>query len=390
MAMFAKPEEYITRQEVIRLLDLHERKDMYVTRPPYQRKVVWKPQNQTALLDSVFRGYYIPRLVLRRVLVDDGIKYEVIDGQQRIAVIQKFFNDEIRLPFSLRDVREDLPYKTYSSLPDDAKAFIDHEQYEIDMIYQLEDPRDVDNQRIVTGIFRRLQEGESLTNMEKNHARLNSLVRNFLVKYADDIGFDFGDYQPLDFNESKHEFFTSVYRGTNKRMQHLAFLCRLLIVEEADGPADLRDSVLSRFIARFEEQDGIGNFSFETEDIAQNVLHNMELIAEIFDNVVSEILTYSPRERHGQYLTLSIYLLIRHLNNIYVIDDDQKRIMGEFLAAFYRKWLKDDSSVWRFDRNSQNDKNAIATRHDIICKQFFEFADKAQVKFLEKSSISEV
>lgn len=386
MAMFAKPEEYIARQEVIRLLDLHERKDMYVTRPPYQRKVVWKVQNQKALLDSIFRGYYIPRLVLRRVLVDDGIKYEVIDGQQRIAVIQKFFNDDIRLPYSLRDVREDLANKLYSDLPDDVKAFVNHEQYEIDMIYGLEDPRDVENQRIVTRIFRRLQEGESLTIMEKNHARLNSLVRNFLVKYADDIGFDFVDYQPLDYNQSKHDFFTSVYRGTNSRMQHLAFLCRLLIIEDADGPADVRDSVLSRFIASYEVQDGIGNFSFESEHLAQSVLRNLELIVEIFNDVVSEILFYNPRERLGQYLTLSIYVLFRHLNNNYTIEDEQKRLMGEFVADFYRKWLDDHSSVWGFDRNSQNNRNAVATRHYIICEQFFTYAETAQIEFLEKSS----
>lgn len=283
MVMFKKSQEYIAKPQVIRLLDFHNRKELYVTRPPYQRKVVWSAAKQKALLDSIFRGYYIPRLVLRQVSVGDGVKYEVIDGQQRIAVVQRFFNDEISLPSSLRNVRDDLPGKTYSQLPDDVKAFIDYEQYEVDMVYGIQDPRNVKHQKIATETFRRLREGEALTNMEKANARVNSLVRNFLVK------------------KEGHQ---TVY--------------------------------------------------------------------------------YNPTERSGQYLTLSIYLLLRHLKKYYVINDDQKQAICEFIIEFYKKWSNDDRLVWEFDRNSQNNKNAIKRRHEIICKYFFEFADKNGVEFIEK------
>lgn len=389
MVVFRKPQEYIARPEVIRLLDFHDRKENFVTRPPYQRKAVWGVSDQRALLDSIFRGYYVPRLLLRQVSVGDGVKFEVIDGQQRITVMQRFFNDEIALPYSLGDVRDDLPNKFYSKLPDDVKAFVEHEQYEVDMIYGIDNPFDIGHQRIATEIFRRLQEGESLTNMEKNHARINSLVRNFLVKYADDISFDYHTYEPLDYNDSKHQFFTKVYRGTNSRMQHLAFLCRLLLVEEADGPTDVTDSVLTRFIARAQVDNGIGNLTFEREDIAKNVLSNMSLVVDIFEHIDSGSLIYHPAERFGQYLTLSIYLLIRHLNNTFVINVEQKHVISDFVIEFYRKWLDSDSTIWRFDRNSQNNRNAIATRHAIITGQFFEFVENSEVEFQVSTDIAE-
>ncbi len=78
--------------------------------------------------------------------------------------------------------------------------------------------------------------------MEIAHARLSSPVRNFIVKYADDITFDFGCYKPVDSNKDKHPFFRIIDRD-NGRMQHLSLLGRLLLIEKAGGPTDIRDKV---------------------------------------------------------------------------------------------------------------------------------------------------
>jgi hypothetical protein len=39
----------------------------FVVRPPYQRKTVGNRKKQQALLDSLFRRYYVPRIVIREV-----------------------------------------------------------------------------------------------------------------------------------------------------------------------------------------------------------------------------------------------------------------------------------------------------------------------------------
>ena len=66
MSFNPKP-EYITVSSDINIKDFFEYKEMYVTRPPYQRKSVWSKKKKQSLMDSLFRRYYIPKLVVREV-----------------------------------------------------------------------------------------------------------------------------------------------------------------------------------------------------------------------------------------------------------------------------------------------------------------------------------
>lgn len=78
----------------------------------------------------------------------------------------------------------------YSELPPEICKFVDKSlKLDVDIIKNIDDPRNSEHQRIATEIFWRLQQGESLNFMEVAHARLSSPVRNFLVKYADDTTF---------------------------------------------------------------------------------------------------------------------------------------------------------------------------------------------------------
>ena len=87
------------------------------------------------------------------------------------------------------------------------RRFVDRElKYNADIVKGIEDPKDPEHQRVASEIFWRLQQGETLTYMETAHARLSSLSRNFVVKYADDITFDYDQYKPIDRNKDKHKF----------------------------------------------------------------------------------------------------------------------------------------------------------------------------------------
>jgi uncharacterized protein with ParB-like and HNH nuclease domain len=99
--MFNPQTEYDIYQDKIDVRDFHDYPEDFVVRPPYQRKSVWGTGKQQALLDSLFRRYYIPRLVLREVrLGETRLVREVVDGQQRITTVQRFFADEVKLPSS--------------------------------------------------------------------------------------------------------------------------------------------------------------------------------------------------------------------------------------------------------------------------------------------------
>ena len=182
MSKFDPRTEYVIINKNIPIRDFHLYPEEFVVRPPYQRKSVWSRKKRQALLDSLFRRFYIPRIVIREVrLHDDQTVNEVVDGQQRINTVQDFLADRLRLPKSLVDVHPSLPNSTYSDLSADTRRFVDRLAYSADIVKQIDDPYNPDHQKIATEIFWRLQQGESLTYMEVAHSRLSCLARNFVV-----------------------------------------------------------------------------------------------------------------------------------------------------------------------------------------------------------------
>ncbi|MDD5368039.1 MAG: DUF262 domain-containing protein [Anaerolineaceae bacterium] len=392
MPSFNPKTRYDIVQKDIPIRDFHDYKDEFVTRPPYQRKNVWSRKKQQDLLDSMFRRFYIPRIVIREVrLAEDHTINEVIDGQQRIITAQTFLNNELQLPKSLKDIHPDLPGKTYNQLPSEVRRFVDRELiYTADVVKNIENPLNPDHQRIATEIFWRLQQGESLTFMEIAHSRLASLSRNFLVKYADDQTFDFDAYKPVDSNPNKHLFFNIITRN-NDRMQHLALLARLVLLEEnwksANGPCDIRDQQVMEHIDNYQRKDGIGNYSFENLPQAKQVLRLMIKVYDIFkdDPMVDE--NGGLREFRIDYFIISSYLLLRHLDSHYVFDRAEEQLYHDFVIDFHQRWQADneaDTDILLFSEKRQMSGREIAVRDQIIRQIFFEYTIAKNHQMLTK------
>lgn len=381
--------KYTISEQLYNIKEFYDYADDFITRPPYQRKNVWSKKKKQDLLDSLFRRYYIPKIVIRDVRLDaDRSVSEVIDGQQRIITVQEFFADEIRLPKTLANVHQDLPDKYFKDLDPEFRRFIDRElKYSADIVKGIDDPTNVEHQEIATEIFWRLQQGESLNFMEIAHARLSSLSRNFVVKYADDITFDYKSYKPIDNNKNKHKLF-KIIKGDNNRMQHLQILARFLIMEKEDGPTELKDAAVMQFIEDYKKSDGVGNYSFEDESIAKNTISVMSLFHEIFkdDPMVDD--DFGLKELTRAYVIISLYLLIRHLKNNYAIDKNIEKIIHDFfIEEFYPRWSSpsdDDKDMLIFVSNRQMDQNSIEIRDQILRQFFFEYANKKGIEIKTK------
>lgn len=246
---FNPKQGYLITEDKIHLKDFFDYKEDYITRPPYQRKSVWPVKKQQSLFDSLFRRYYVPRLVVREVrLSQDRTVREIIDGQQRITAIQEFFDNKFRLPASLADIHPDLENNCFGDLNTELRKFIDRELViNADIVKNIDDPKNPEHQKVATEIFWRLQQGETLNFMEVAHAKLSSLSRNFIVKYSDDETFDYEKYVPIDHNPQKHLFFQIIERSNN-RMQHLMLMTRFLLIEEADGYGELKDAAVVNLV----------------------------------------------------------------------------------------------------------------------------------------------
>ncbi|NEM99769.1 DUF262 domain-containing protein, partial [Pontibacter burrus] len=66
-------------------------------KPQYQRTSVWQPPKKKLLIDSILRGYDIPKFYLRKTPNDLIFNYEVTDGQQRMRAIWEFIEGKFTL-----------------------------------------------------------------------------------------------------------------------------------------------------------------------------------------------------------------------------------------------------------------------------------------------------
>ncbi len=387
MAKFDPKTKYDIVPDMINIEDFNRYPEEFVVRPPYQRKTVWSRRKQQDLLDSLFRRFYVPRIVLREVrLSDDRAVKEVIDGQQRITTVQNFFADKLPLPNSLNDLNPKLPGRRYSQLPVDVRKFVNRLSYQADIVKGIADPMNPAHQEVATEIFWRLQQGESLNYMEEAHSKLSSLVRNFVVKYADDQRFNYDKYEPIDKNQDKHNFFVLLKRK-NDRMQHLALLVRFLLIEKETRIVDIRNADVVEYIESEIQQDGIGNYDLEEKVYAKHVLQNLNLFYDIFKDDPSVQNGDPIPELRIEYFIMSVYLLLRHLRTYYVFDKTEEELFRDFVVTFHERWSnarQTDRDILLFSNSRQQSAGEIEVRDRIIRQAFFEFADQHNHKMLTK------
>lgn len=64
--------------------------------PDFQRNYVWTNKKASKFIESLLLGIPIPTIFLSEDNAEDAI-YEVVDGQQRLTSIKRFFDDELKL-----------------------------------------------------------------------------------------------------------------------------------------------------------------------------------------------------------------------------------------------------------------------------------------------------
>jgi len=390
MPAFDPRPEYDIIQQTYSIAEFSDYQEEFVERPPYQRKNVWSKQKKYDLLDSLFRQYYVPRIVLREVRIDkDNKLYEVIDGQQRINTAVLFIQNKIKLPETLGDLHKDLPGAYFDELSSEIRRFVDREiTYTADIVKGLENPTDADHLEIATEIFWRLQQGESLNYMEIAHSRLNSKARNFVVKFADDQEFDYQAYSPVDGNPNKHDFF-SVVGTDNKRMKHLSLMIRFCMIEEADGPTDIKHTDVNNYIDKYRVPNGIDNNDFEKSRVGKSVLSIMDFIHDVFADDPSVKSGDGMKELTTEYFIISFYTLVRHLKNQYIIDESLINSIREFLPYMHERWKlreNSDTIILEFSDKRQQSSTDLSIRDNIMKQLYFQFAADSEFEIKSKDS----
>ncbi|MFD2786322.1 DUF262 domain-containing protein [Hymenobacter rubripertinctus] len=148
-----------------RALDkVYKRRDRYDI-PDWQRDEVWDIKKKQKLIDSILKGWRLPKFYLLKTAEDE---YEVVDGQQRLSSIIEFFNNELALSEESAKKFGDSYYK---DLPPRISDNFDDFEIDFDEIQGAEDEE-------LKEFFQRLQEGLPLTSSEKLNS-VHSKLRNF-------------------------------------------------------------------------------------------------------------------------------------------------------------------------------------------------------------------
>ena len=100
---------------------LNDIKEGLLQIPDYQRDSdQWDEQTKSLLVESVINNLSVPAFFFEVILDEGGRAHEVIDGQQRLTTLSKYYKGEFALVGS-----EDAPYISPNSIHYAGKKFED-------------------------------------------------------------------------------------------------------------------------------------------------------------------------------------------------------------------------------------------------------------------------
>lgn len=194
-----------------RALDkIYKRRDRYEI-PDWQREAVWEKKKKQKLIDTIIRGWRLPKLYLLKTSSQPE-EFEVLDGQQRLTAIWEFFDGDLELSEETAALCGGAT--TYEQLPDSISDAFDDYELDYDEITEA----DEENQK---EFFLRLQEGLPLNSSEKLNA-VHSKLRDFCNKLA------------------KHKFFSEATAVPSRRYAYFDIAAKVMVIEIEGLGAGLR------------------------------------------------------------------------------------------------------------------------------------------------------
>lgn len=95
-------------------------KNELILQPRFQRRDTWSPRARSYLIDSIVRGFPIPKVFIREQINLETKRTirEVVDGQQRLNAILDFIDGQLTIN---KVHNEDLGDKSFNGLTEDGK-----------------------------------------------------------------------------------------------------------------------------------------------------------------------------------------------------------------------------------------------------------------------------
>ncbi len=309
------------------------------TNPDFQRPAVWSLGQKQLLIDTILRGYDIPKLYWRKIGKAPE-KYEVVDGQQRLRTIFEFQAGEFHLAKNADDIDGVVVANMhYNDLPEDLRLRFDN--YDLDVIVLSDTSEDE-----VREMFLRLQNGTSLKAQEKRNA-MPGRMREFIKDLA------------------QHQFFSRC-NFANTRFTHDLVAAQMTAIEINGGPCHVRNSNLNAMYTSHMEFDPASPKS-------RKIRRVLAYLAQTFTEKTPELERYS---------VVSLYALVSHCLERYVMQGREDDLRTWFIQFEGTRAAQEDLSADEADpellaykertSHSTDAQDSIQWRHDYLLRKFFE------------------
>ena len=310
------------------------RRDRYDI-PDWQRGEVWDRERKQRLIDSILRGWKLPKFYFVKASDDD---YLVEDGQQRLVAIFDFFSNE--LPLSA-DSAKQFGGPLHRDLSRKVSDSFDDFEIEYDVIEEATDEE-------LKDFFQRLQAGMPLTSSE----RLNA-VHSRLRDYCD--------------SASKHPFFRQTVAIPNTRYAHFDIMAKVATIEIESLAAGLRfDDIRGVFLSQ-------STFA-PTSAVAKRIKAALDFLNKAFKNKGSSLRT---RTIVQSLITLTCKLVATGRSN--GLETQLRKYFDNFMAELAEQvemgQSATDSDYVTFQRSvNANVKGGAKTRQEILLRKLFRIA----------------
>jgi len=279
------------------------------TNPDYQRPSVWSTSQKQLLMDTILRGYDIPKLYMRKVGSNPD-KYEVVDGQQRLRAIWSFIAGEFRLSKDIDPINgNDITSKYYTELPDDIRS--DFDVYPLDVIVLSEA-----DEEEVREMFLRLQNGTTLKAQEKRNA-MPGQMRTFVKDIV------------------QHDFFRKSVNFANKRFTHDHVAAQICLLELTGHACNIKDKDLNKM---YED-----NAVFDDKSAkAKKIKRVLDYLLLMFPDKTPEL---------ERYNVISLYIIISSLMEKYVISGRDIEFRDWFIE--FEQYRRDQEQLPEEDSDTE-------------------------------------
>lgn len=336
-----------------RALDkIFRRRDRYEI-PDWQREEVWDIERKQCLIDSILRGWKLPKFYFVK---SSGDEYEVVDGQQRLSAIFEFCSNELSLS---AESAKRFGGSLYRDLAQKVADQFDDLEIEYDAIEEATEEEQKE-------FFQRVQAGLPLTSSEKLNA-----VHSKLRDYCRAI--------------SKHAFFKDTVAITDTRYSHFDIAAKVATVEVEGLETGLRFEDIKKV---FESQ---RNFS-ATSAVAKRIRAALDLLHNAFKDNGEALRTRTVVQ---SLITLTCKLITTgHTRGL---DSDIRRFFEGFTAELAQQiemgQAASDSDYLTFQRSvNANVKGGAKARHEILLRKLFRLspslADVFDPSIIAESGVS--